>query len=73
MSDFTCVLFARPSFIEGVARLIDIGSTINEYNTSVSPAAADLNALAADWNQVGADIRLAAMNELPVVDRRQDR
>ncbi len=72
MSDFTCVLFARPSFIEGVARLVDIGGTINEYNTSASPVVADCTALAGDWNQVGADIRQAAIDELPKVDKLQD-
>jgi len=30
----TARLFARPSFFEGIARVIDIGSTLNEYNTN---------------------------------------
>lgn len=53
-SDF---LFARPSFFEGVARVIDLGNTLNEYNSSKTPAEADARALKADWDCVGKSIR----------------
>lgn len=49
-SDF---LFARPSFIEGVARLFDFGGTLNEYNTSIMT---DEAAAALDWASVGTDL-----------------
>ena len=49
-SDF---LFARPSFIEGMARLFDFGGTLNEYNTVLMT---DETALALDWASVGADL-----------------
>jgi hypothetical protein len=29
---FTDLLHARPTFLEGVARLLDVGGTLNEYN-----------------------------------------
>jgi hypothetical protein len=33
ISDF---LFARPSFFEGVAHTLDLGSTLTDYNSSLS-------------------------------------
>lgn len=58
-SDF---LFARPSFMSGMARAIDIGSTLNIYNESESPEMADYRAIKSDWQVVGDDIR-RAVNE----------
>jgi hypothetical protein len=57
-------LFARPSFVEGLSRLADLGSTLNEYNTSPSNEIADARALAADWQAVGFDIRRAMLEAL---------
>lgn len=54
-SDF---LFARPSFFEGIARMLDFGNTLNEYNYSPSEDAADENALWMDWSMVGDDLRV---------------
>jgi len=51
--DRSGILFARPSFIEGVARIIDFGGTLNIYNDSMTEALADRNALASDWQAVG--------------------
>ena len=56
LSDF---LFARPSFLEGIARLADVGGTLNEYNTSRSGADADARALQGDWRAIGHDVRVA--------------
>ena len=50
MSDY---LFARPSFLEGMARVFDLGCTLNEYNRSMTPDQADNLALLADWMAVG--------------------
>lgn len=58
MSDF---LFALPSFVEGIARNIDIFGTLQVYNSSPSPEEADARALRKDWEAVGGDIR-SAMN-----------
>lgn len=56
MSRFTSHLFARPSFLEGCARALDLGCTLDRYNTQDSPDAADAVALWADWCAVGEDI-----------------
>lgn len=55
-SDF---LFARPNFLNGMARAIDIGSTLNAYNESETSAAADYRAVCSDWQSVGTDLRRA--------------
>ncbi len=55
-SDF---LYAQPSFLEGVARILDIGNTLNQYNTSPTEDMADEAALRMDWIMVGNDIRNA--------------
>ena len=55
-SDF---LFARPSFIEGMARLLDLGATLQEYNRSITPIEADARALYNDFRAVGEDMKRA--------------
>lgn len=55
-SDF---LFARPSFLGGVARILDLGGTIKIYNDSPSELIADIIALRADWKAVGNEIKIA--------------
>lgn len=52
-------LFARPSFIEGIARLIDPTGSLNSYNRAPTPESADARALAEDWRAVGHDVRVA--------------
>lgn len=59
MNHLSEFLFARPSFLEGVARLLDFGNFLNEYNGSVTPDEADQRATAADWRVVGDDLRMA--------------
>lgn len=49
------LLFARPSFFEGVARSLDLGGTLQEYNSALSEDQADLLALRSDWWAVGED------------------
>lgn len=60
MNDNSMILFARPSFLEGMARVLDVGGTLNEYNSSLSPEQADYAALSADWRAVGEAIKQAA-------------
>jgi hypothetical protein len=55
----TSFLFASPSFLEGLARTIDLGSTLDEYNQSVTPEQADLIAIRNDWEMIGEDIFIA--------------
>ena len=52
-------LYARPSFLEGVARVFDRGGVLNRYNRSRSEAEADYKAIASDWYTVGKDLREA--------------
>ena len=54
--DYTGLLYATPSFAEGLARAADIGGTFDEYNSDVSASEADEAALASDWYAVGADL-----------------
>lgn len=61
VSDLSSFLFARPSFVEGVARLLDFADTLDDYNYSPSPEAADFYAFANDWRAVGEDIRKAIL------------
>ena len=53
-SDF---MFARPSFLEGMARIFDFGGTLNEYNYDQysTDAEADAAAIASDWDAVWQD------------------
>jgi hypothetical protein len=52
-SDF---LFARPSFLSGVGRLVDFGCSFDAYNVSHSPIEADVRASVSDWLSVGDDL-----------------
>ena len=56
VSDF---LFAKPSFLAGVGRAIDIGGVFDDYNLTETPRQADARAMAADWQVVGDDLRAA--------------
>lgn len=66
---FTSVLFDPPSFFAGMARSIDMGNTLTDYNKSMTPEQADHNALAADWMAVGRDFRMA-LDTVAASDRR---
>lgn len=59
MSQYTPFLFARPSFVEGCARVLDFGDTLTSYNTALTPEQADAIALYLDWLAVGQDLRTA--------------
>ena len=52
-------LFANPSVIEGIARVLDLGTTLNEYNVSLSPEQADHAAISSDWKTVASDLKSA--------------
>ena len=55
MTEYSTLLFASPSFVEGVARLVDFGGTLNVYNTSESGNEADFRALSSDVAAVAQD------------------
>ena len=60
MSQFFDLLYAKPSFWSGVARILDFGGALNQYNTSRTPNEADLTALRSDWEAISEDLQTAA-------------
>ena len=56
MGSYTDFLYARPSFVEGMARIMDFGNTLTEYNRTVDP---DAVAIGADWHAVAEDLNTA--------------
>ncbi|MBD2326283.1 hypothetical protein H6G21_05305 [Alkalinema sp. FACHB-956] len=59
MNPLSSFLYAQPSFVEGIARLLDIGGTLQEYNSSLTDHQADELALTADWRVIGEDLNNA--------------
>jgi len=57
--NYTFCLFAKPSFIEGYGRLLDVSGSFNVYNESPTEKEADFSALRADWKAIGLDIKSA--------------
>ena len=49
----------EPSFVDGMASLIDISPNLSRYNQDDSPIEADTNSLRADWYAIGSDLRKA--------------
>ena len=52
-------LFSRPSFFEGMARVLDLAGSLQVYNLSKTPVKADQRALWSDWKAIGEDISSA--------------
>ena len=52
-------LFARPSFYEGISRILDFANSLQSYNYDKNGAEADAKALASDWQMVGRDMKAA--------------
>ena len=76
------IIYARPSFLEGMARIFDMGGTLNEYDFGSNPdgsespkpadgAKADMEALRSDWRTVGDDMR-SAMGGYRLITRDED-
>lgn len=53
--DYTTFLFPRPSFMEGMARLVDAPGLLNRYNRSETGEQADALALQMDFFAVAED------------------
>ena len=49
-------LFARPSFLTGMARVLDLWGRFDRYNESRTPEEADVRALVSDWMVVRRDL-----------------
>lgn len=60
MGSLTSILYAKPSFKEGLASILDFGDTLTEYNTVLTPEQADALAMSADWQTVGYDVKEVA-------------
>ena len=56
---YSSFLFARPTFISGLGRALDLGSTMTEYNRALDGQMADAIAMRMDWSAVAADFRTA--------------
>ena len=62
MSSGGRLIYAKPSFLEGVARIFDFGGALNTYYylpSDEDPRKADARAIASDWRAVGKDIASA--------------
>lgn len=59
MSD-SLFLMAQPSFLGGMASVMDLGDTLTQFNASESGEAADRAANWADWEMLAKDLRAAA-------------
>ncbi len=55
-------LFAEPSFLEGMSRMLDLGATLQDYNISETEQEADIRALKSDWCAVGEDLNFSIKN-----------
>ena len=56
-----------------MARILDLGGTLNEYNYSSTPDKADFCAIHFDWKVVGSDISKAmAIYEYQIADHGKD-
>lgn len=61
MGDFFFRFPVRPSFTEGVARILDFGDVLTEFRPVPSGFVADRQALQSDWRAVGEDVRFAVL------------
>jgi hypothetical protein len=52
-------LYTTPSFLAGVARLVDLFGELDDFNYAPSSAIADGIAARVDWQAVGGDLRSA--------------
>jgi hypothetical protein len=75
MGRYTDLLYAQPTFLEGIGRLVDFAGTLDDYNVSASPAEADRLAMASDCWAGGEDMKKAVasfahQNEIRIIDER---
>ena len=65
-------LFARPSFLEGISRTLDVAGNFDDYNESRTPQEADLQATVHDWQMVGLDLSTAIKTYGEEIQRKVD-
>lgn len=57
MNEGTFRLFKKePSFMDGVASLVDLSSNQSKYNYDLNEEDADMNSLREDWRVIGTDL-----------------
>ena len=56
MDDLFSIVYPRPSFLTGAARVFDLGGVLTEFQLARTPAQSDLLALQSDWEAVGRDL-----------------
>ncbi len=59
MGRYSDLLYAQPSFLEGLGRLSDFSGALDWYNYSTTEQEADRLAIASDWYAIGDDLRSA--------------
>jgi hypothetical protein len=64
----TDFLIAQPNLVSGVASVLDLWGTLDEYNMSKTGMEADSKALLNDWCNVGDDIA-SAMRDIDVKEK----
>lgn len=64
----TTFLFASPSLLSGIARLLDLGCHFDSYNESETAETADAMALYSDFRMVGQDLQKAMGSLITDVD-----
>lgn len=57
IKSLTFRLTPRPSFWEGMGRVLDLGGGLSTYAAGATPTEADYAAIASDWNMIGQDFR----------------
>ena len=69
----TDFLYARPSFLSGAGRALDLWGAFEEFNDSPTAEDADAEALYSDWRMVGQNLESAAeaLAEKIVVEERK--
>ena len=67
----TDFLFATPSFLSGMARVLDLFGVFDSYNESRSVREADARALYSDWSMVAHDLKNAASQPNDRDDQKQ--
>lgn len=63
MGDQSFYLFAVPSFLSGVASVMDPADALSTYNESPTGMDADAIATYADWKAVAGDLKAAVEQE----------
>ena len=61
MTDF---LYARPSFLEGASRVLDLFGVLQVYNSSQTIQEADQKAIMTDWLAIGKDFQNAIVSSV---------